>query len=211
MSLFYLSHAPKNPTNETRAIFMLHGVGSNEQDLFWLKEYFPDFYIFSLRGPFLRGPNSYAWYPVDFSTGKALYSFHEVEKSIDFLLETLQQLQGEYHISSENSYLLGFSQWSIMSYVFGAMHSEKIGGILWLSGRLLEEISTHAITNKKLRIFIGHGIHDTTISSIESEKAGEFFRSNWLVPDNYRYQIGHTISKEEITDIHQWLQKNPLT
>lgn len=106
MQLTYLSHIPANPNPETKAIFMLHGVGSNERDLFALKEHFEDSYIFSLRGPFVRDADSYAWYPVDFSTGKTVYDFRNVKESIHILMETVESIQKEFHILPENTYLL---------------------------------------------------------------------------------------------------------
>jgi predicted esterase len=44
-----LSRIPKNPTKNSKCIIMLHGVGSNKEDLFGLSSYFSEEdYIFSL-------------------------------------------------------------------------------------------------------------------------------------------------------------------
>lgn len=77
----FLSHIPENPTKNSKCIIMLHGVGSNQDDLFGLASNFSaDIYIFSLQGIFSLGAGRYAWYPVDFSTGKPLYKTEDVEK-----------------------------------------------------------------------------------------------------------------------------------
>lgn len=46
--LHYLDREPKTKSNKNKAIILLHGVGSNEQDLFGLADRLPsDFYILS--------------------------------------------------------------------------------------------------------------------------------------------------------------------
>jgi phospholipase/carboxylesterase len=47
-------------------LVLMHGVGSNEQDLFSLSSQIPDrFHVLSLRAPHRMGPGSHAWF--DFS------------------------------------------------------------------------------------------------------------------------------------------------
>lgn len=71
LALKYLIREPKVKTDRRKGIILLHGVGSNEKDLFGLAEHLPDdFYVISARGPFTLGAEHYAWYNVDFSTGK---------------------------------------------------------------------------------------------------------------------------------------------
>lgn len=51
-----LSRIPESPSKDARCIIMLHGVGSNQDDLFGLAPNFPeDIYIFSLQGCFSLG------------------------------------------------------------------------------------------------------------------------------------------------------------
>ena len=44
-------------------LVLMHGVGSNEQDLFGLAPYVPpQFHVISLRAPFAMGQGAYAWF-----------------------------------------------------------------------------------------------------------------------------------------------------
>ena len=44
-------------------LVLMHGVGSNEEDLFGLADFVPaPFHVVSLRAPFVLGPGSYAWF-----------------------------------------------------------------------------------------------------------------------------------------------------
>ena len=62
--LLSLLHRP--PTVETAEpwlLVLMHGVGSNEDDLFGLADFVPSaWHVLSLRGPFELGPGSYAWF-----------------------------------------------------------------------------------------------------------------------------------------------------
>ncbi len=70
-SLTYLVREPKVSADKPPLLILLHGVGSNEKDLFSFATHLPDkFRIISARAPIELGPSSFAWYQVDFSSGK---------------------------------------------------------------------------------------------------------------------------------------------
>ena len=65
--LSYQISKPRKKKGELEVIFLLHGYGSNDDDLFSLKEYIPSNYIIiSLRAPSSLGFGSYAWYSINF-------------------------------------------------------------------------------------------------------------------------------------------------
>ncbi|RZL12983.1 MAG: hypothetical protein EOO89_18485 [Pedobacter sp.] len=54
-------------------ILLLHGVGSNEEDLFRFAESFPKgFVIVSARAPYTLAPGKYAWFELNYSAGKPI-------------------------------------------------------------------------------------------------------------------------------------------
>ena len=80
--LRFLLKQPSIRARNSKAIILLHGVGSNESDLFGLANDLPDdFLIISPRGPFKIGEHSYAWYQVDFSTGRPI--INETQENVD--------------------------------------------------------------------------------------------------------------------------------
>ena len=67
LTLHYLVREPKTKTSKNKAIILLHGVGSNEQDLFNLGEHLSaESFIISARGPFSVGSGRFAWYFEDY-------------------------------------------------------------------------------------------------------------------------------------------------
>ena len=56
-------HRPAGPSAESWLLVLMHGVGSNEQDLFGLAPYVPEnFHVLSLRAPYAMGPSAYGWF-----------------------------------------------------------------------------------------------------------------------------------------------------
>ena len=66
LPLTFLQRPAAATTPRPWLLVLMHGVGSNEQDLFSLAPQIPDrFHVLSLRAPFRMGPGSHAWF--DFS------------------------------------------------------------------------------------------------------------------------------------------------
>lgn len=205
----YLSHIPENITPDSKCIIMLHGVWSNEKDLFELKNHFwENTIILSLQWPFSLGMGRYAWYPVDFSTGKPMYKREDVERGFEEILDCIDEIQGKYGLKNENIYLMGFSQGAIMSYYTLWKSPEKIGGIIGLSGRILDEITLENIDVSKYqgkRVFVGHGTMDQVIPFSATEKVRHYIDTLSISAEQKSYPIGHSISYAELTDIQNWI------
>lgn len=207
--MHYLSHIPNNITPDTKCIIMLHGVWSNESDLFELKNHFwEDALILSLQWPFSLGMGRYAWYPVDFSTSKPLYKKEDVERGYEEILNCIDEIQGKYGLKNENISLMGFSQGAIMSYYTLSKSPEKIGGIIALSGRILDEITLEDVDVSKYqekRVFVGHGMMDQVIPFSATEKVRQYIEALSISSELKSYPLGHSISLAELSDIQNWI------
>src|SRR5689334_5216886 len=161
MALQYLVRTPQVKPAKNKAIILLHGVGSNEADLFSLANGLPpDFYVLSPRGPFTLGAGRYAWYNVDFSTGKPVYNSEQEASSRKVIATFIAQVKQKYN--PDEIYLGGFSQGAIMSYNTGLTHLADVQGIIALSGRIPEEIKplvTKGARLQQLKVFVAHGLY----------------------------------------------------
>ena len=95
-----------------------------------------------------------------------------------------------------------------MSYYTLWRSPELIDGIIALSGRLLSEIDVSGIDQTQYcakKVFIGHGTEDRVIPVGASELTSGFVRDIGLEPTVVYYPIGHTILRDEILDIVDWL------
>jgi phospholipase/carboxylesterase len=207
MILQYLAQEPKVKSEKKKAIILLHGVGSNEQDLFSLANQLPeDFFVISPRGQFTLGAGRYAWYQVDFSTGKPVFNAQQELSSREAIRKFIAQVKQKYNL--DEVYLGGFSQGAIMSYSIGLTNPAEVKGIISLSGRLLDEV--RPLINKgnevqQLRVFVAHGIQDNTLQ-IQYARDAKLFIESLKVPLSYHeYQMGHQINGDVLNDLKSWL------
>jgi len=209
LALEYLARPAVGNSVNKKALILLHGVGSNEQDLISLAPYMPDdMTVISPRGPFALGEGRYAWYQVDFSKGKPEINAGQEEQSREIIREFVQQIKAKYSI--DEVYLGGFSQGAIMSYTLGLTEPDLVTGVLSFSGRILQEIRTLVATTdnlKNLRVFIAHGTQDTTLPVHYAREAKTFLESKGITPTYHEVNMGHQITGEVIVDVREWLKE----
>lgn len=209
IALHYLIKHPKTESKQTPLLILLHGVGSNEKDLFSFAGRFPEnFMVISVRAPFEVGQDSYAWYEVDFSTGKPVINKEKAEKSRILILQFIDQLKEKYEFDNKQVYLCGFSQGAIMSYSVGLTSPDKIKGIAVLSGRLLEEVKpliTPGEQLKQLNVFISHGTNDNVLGVHYAQSSNSYLKELGINSTYKVYPEGHTISDAMIIDLISWL------
>lgn len=212
--LHYLIREPKTKTANPPLVILLHGVGGNEQNLFSFAPELPDnFVVVSTRGPLTFGPNSFAWFQVDFSTGKPQINAEQAENSRLMLIDFITDLKSQINFNPDEVYLMGFSQGGIMSYSVALTAPEKVKGIAVMSGRLLPEIKPFMADEKRLdnlKIFISHGKQDAVLNYQYAVDATDFLKTKNLNLNFHSYEEGHTVNKQMVDDVNLWLKKNSL-
>ena len=206
----YLVRQPKTAQRKPPVIILLHGVGSNEQDLFSFSDQLPDsFLVFSLRAPITMGQGSYAWYPVSFANGKPDADVAQAGKSRAFILAFIDHIEQTMSADAAQVYLCGFSQGAIMSYYTALTHPARIRGFAALSGRVLVDLKaqvTDSTAVRKLKVFIGHGTADNVLQVQYGRDAAAWLGLLGIVPVYKEYNEGHTICTEELMDVVNWLK-----
>jgi len=210
-SLYYVYKEPKIKSANPPVIILMHGVGSNEQDLFSFAPQLPDsFLVISLRAPITLSKDSYAWYHLTFENGKRIGNPIEAEASRLMIIQFINQLKTKHAFNDKRVYLCGFSQGSIMAYSVGLTVPEKIKGIAVLSGRLLEEVKPQIVAKEKLKnlkVFVSHGTNDGVIMINEARDAVAYLKILGITPTYKEYPEAHTISLAMLADMLQWLKK----
>lgn len=207
MVLHHLVRAPKIESENPPVLILLHGVGSNEADLFSLANQLPGkFLVISARAPIVLGENRFAWYQVDFSTGKPVYNPEQEAKSRSIIIQFIEQVKAKYN--SEEVYLCGFSQGAIMSYSVALTRPDLVKGIAAMSGRLLEEIKPKIADSqdlKNLQIFILHGKNDKMLPLHYATSAEAYLKTLGIAPKLNQYEAGHEINNAMLNDLVNWL------
>ena len=203
----YTYSAPQLTDEKQPAIFLLHGMGSNELDLPQLvKDFENSHHIFSLRGPIVFKPG-YAFYTTEEEAKPERQIFDQVLTHIQsFIYEAIE----EYGLDLERVYILGFSQGAVLAQSLAFSMGTAIKGIVALSGYLpdfvKEEYSKRSVDH--LNIFISHGNYDYVIPSQLALESKDFFEEQGALVTFKTYEDGHGVTPENQRDLVAFLKEN---
>ena len=135
-SLYHLVREPKIKLDKNPLLVLLHGYGSNEEDLFSFASELPEeYYVISARAPYPLPPYGNAWYAIHFDADENKFSDNDQAKeSRDLIATFIDELVANYPIDKNNVTLIGFSQGAILSYSVALSFPEKVQRVVALSG-----------------------------------------------------------------------------
>ena len=208
----YLIREPKIKNSKNPLLLLLHGYGSNEEDLYSFASELPEeYYVVSARAPYDMMYGSYAWYAINFDEDENKFSDIEQAKiSRDLIADFIDELIAKYPIDANNVTLVGFSQGSILSYAVALSYPEKVQRLVAMSGYLNTEMATDNFKENdfsNLKIFASHGKVDQVIP-VEWARKTEPALASLGIPILYKeYPIGHGVAPQNFYDFRNWLQQ----
>ena len=212
MNLHYLVQEPKVKHDKNPLLLLLHGYGSNEEDLFSFAPELPDdSYVISVRAPYDLQPYGHAWYAIHFDADENKFSDNvQAKQSVEIISSFIDEIVKQYPIDTENVTLIGFSQGAILSYATALTYPEKISKVVALSGYFNQEILPEIIDTKAishLKFFVSHGSVDQVIPVDWARKAKPALENLGLEVEYQEYPIGHGVSPKNFYDFKNWLQR----
>ena len=212
MVLEYLIKEPKVVLDKNPLLLLLHGYGSNEQDLFSFASQLPEeYFVISARAPYDLQYGSYAWYAINFDAAQNKFSDPvQAAESRDLITTFIDELIAKYPIDSQNVTLLGFSQGTILSYAVALSYPTKVQRVVALSGYLNEEIIVENYKNNdfsNLQMFISHGAVDQVIPISWANKAPGILNALQIATEYKEYSVGHGVAPQNFIDLKNWLAK----
>ena len=210
LSLEYLIKEPKIKLDKNPLLLLIHGYGSNEEDLFsFAAELPPEYYIVSARAPYNMQYGSYAWYAINFDADQNKFSDNDQARtSRDLIAKFIDELVANYTIDASNVTLIGFSQGTILSYAVALSHPEKVQRVVAMSGYINQEIiEENYLKNSfsNLKIFTSHGSVDQVIPVEWGRKAKPFLENLGIETTYKEYPIGHGVSPQNFHDFKNWI------
>ncbi len=206
----YLLKEPKTANPKKQFLLLLHGFGSNEQDLFSFADSLPPhIYVASARAPIHLFPGGFAWYNIDFTRGVKFTDSAQANDSLKGISQFIEELKGKYQVETENFYLGGFSQGAIMSYGIATNHPTQINGVIAMSGYVLKDILPDKVDReqvKKLKIFTTHGLVDEVIPVKMGQMGRDYMQGLGADIQYKEYPIGHGVSPEALHNIVRWFR-----
>ncbi len=204
--MIYELRRPRNVVQGEKypALFIMHGIGSNEQNMLSLVDGLEDrFYIFSVRGHLPHGPG-FAYFTIE---GYGKPHRDVFDEGISKLSAFINYATEKYPVDSNKVYLMGFSQGAIVSMTLALTLGSKIKGAVALSGYIPQFVKEEYTINpsKQLSMFISHGEYDNVLPYEWGHENVEFFTQLGVSVTFKSYPEGHTVSLENLRDFQSWL------
>jgi phospholipase/carboxylesterase len=196
-------------TTKSPALILLHGRGTNEDDLLGLMDFLdPRFFVISARAPyrFEEGMGGYTWFGLQEIGKPDQEQFGEAYRRLN---QFIDDVKTGYPIDPGRVFLFGFSMGSIMSFAVALTRPNAVRGIVAHSGYIPESVSLQFAWKQftGLSVFVAHGIHDPIIPIQKARRSQELLSQTGADLTYKEYPIAHTISEESLADVSFWLQK----
>lgn len=211
LSLKYIVKEPTTIDENTPLLILLHGYGSNEEDLFSFASELPsNLLIVSARAVQSLGMGSYAWYSINFNDTQGKFSdIPEAIEARETIATFIQEIQSKYQILPNNTFLLGFSQGTILSYSVALNYPKLVQKVIALSGHINPDLLPDDIGTKnyaELDFFISHGSVDQVIPVEWAKKAPEFLNQLQIKNCYTEYPVGHGVAPKNFYDFKTWIE-----
>lgn len=213
-----LEHIEINPSHPPIAsVIWLHGLGADGHDF---EPIVPELNLpqhLPIRFIFPHAPMQ----PVTINNGYIMRAWYDIV-SLDLnrhadqkgISESQQQLvrfiehEKSRGILSNRIFLAGFSQGAVIALTTGLTYSDKLGGILGLSGYLPfseQVIAAASQANKNTSVFLGHGTEDSIVPYFLGQSTHDTLIKNNYSVAWHSYRMPHSVCMEEIQDIGKWI------
>ena len=120
-------YRPSSLKENAPLLIMLHGYGSDENDLFSFANELPEeLFIISFKAPYSLEPHGYAWYAINFDADQNKWNDNEQAKlSMETLVDCIDIACKIYPVNKNNISILGFSQGTILGMATALNHPKK--------------------------------------------------------------------------------------
>ncbi|GED35035.1 alpha/beta hydrolase [Brevibacillus centrosporus] len=207
----YKLHTPSQmePGKKYPAVFALHGIGYNEEDILALVEDLKeDFILLGVRGH-LPYENGYAYYYMKEYGKPERVRF---DASIQLLTSFIDYASFTYPIDPAKRYLIGFSQGAVLSMSLALVLGDAIRGVGAMHGYIpafvKDEYPLKPIADTSF--FLADGQFDPIFPVTIGRENDEYLRQHSSSVTYTTYPVGHEISPENQRDLVKWLHQDSL-
>lgn len=205
--------------NPTASIIVLHGLGADGNDFVPIAEELRLDAVGPVRFVFPHAPVR----PVTINGGMAMRAWYDLLhadlvrredeaglRASRLDIEALIAKERERGIAASRIVLAGFSQGCAMTLLTGLRHTERLAGLVGMSGYLPLTDTTAAersAASVALPVFLAHGIGDSVVPLSRATAARDTLQALGCVVDWHEYPMAHSVCAQEVSDLNRWLLK----
>lgn len=213
LSLHHIIKEPGVKREKSPVIILLHGYGSDANDLFAFASELPEeLLVISAQAPYPMPPYGNAWYAINFNSTQGKFSDNvQAVKSRDLILKFIDEVIENYPVDPDNINLLGFSQGTILSYAVAISHPEKVKNVVALSGYINEEIIKEDYRKNdfsNLSVYASHGNQDQVIPVSWARRNPQILSELNIDHVYSEFGVGHGVAPANLLELKKWLKEH---
>jgi phospholipase/carboxylesterase len=194
-------------------LVLLHGYGSNADDLFGLVDYLPErCVVASIEAPLPVGPG-WAWYNLapDPETGGFKRDLDEINSCTMALSRWFESLEASFG-QLQGLSLLGFSQGGSMAIQLLRRMPSAIDSVVLLASFVTEDHSPETqvldqwLSEIKPPVFWGRDPRDPVVGENLIAYTRKWLPEHTTLEERLYANVGHSLSIEELEDVANFLQ-----
>ena len=195
---------PPAERGDRPVLVLLHGYGSDENDLFGLVPYLPDaFVVASVRAP-LSPPwpmPGASWYPIEGLDGRDQAA---VTRAADAVLAWIRSTVGESPVG-----LLGFSQGGAVAVQTLRVNPDAVSFAVVLAGYAAggELPGDAVLAERRPPVFWGRGAADDVIPPLLIDATSQWLPRHSELRGRVYPGLTHSISPDELDDVRAFLDE----
>lgn len=203
----------------TASVIWLHGLGADGRDFepivpqLQLPSSLPVRFVFphAPHRPITvnQGYVMRAWYDIvamDVTHGEDARGIAASQRALEALIAR-ERARG---LAASRVVLAGFSQGGAIALHTALRHTDRLAGVLVLSGYLplAQSLAAEAApANADVPIFMAHGSADNVIPLWLAKRSCETLSAAGYQTEWHTYSMGHGVSLDEVLDIGSWLRR----
>jgi phospholipase/carboxylesterase len=199
------------------SLIVLHGLGADGNDFVPIAQELDLSAIGGARFIFPYAPMR----PVTMNGGYVMRAWYDIAGSPQVrredeaglresqsLIEALIERERERGMPAARIVLMGFSQGCAMTLLTGLRHTERLAGLVGLSGYLPLAAHTAAersAANADVPVFLAHGREDPMIGIERALASRDALLALGYGVEWHEYAMPHSVCLDEIADLNRWL------
>ena len=208
--------APANGQAPDSAVVLLHGYGSDGNDLIAMAPHFqhllPSALFVSPHAPerAMTAGSGHQWFAIDFSGNRLASRQLGVIKARPVLVDFLHDLWEQTGIAPGRTILAGFSQGAMMALHVGLSlpADETLMGVIGISGAFLPPDDFGSPDLARPPVCLVHGDLDDVVSPQHSADANDLLTAKGFMPDYHVSRgTGHGIAPDGLEFIAAFIEK----
>ena len=189
-------------------LILLHGYGSNEEDLLGLMPYLdPRLTGIGIRAPIPLDWGGYAWFPIEMTDAGLHLDFSQALALCRRLGDKIDQVQCQHR--ADQVFVLGFSQGASIALTVALGRPHLAAGVVGMSGVCVEEMLPADRTQiQGLPVLLTHGRQDPVIPIHQGRSGRDLLRALPVELSYREYDMGHEVGADCLDEVDQWLRRH---